>query len=80
MCYDENIRLLANAVIIRACEDYKDDVRQRPAIEHWIMSEHFMLLSRGAVSQIKLINQLRQEVQTNGKKKAVKKNRVTDFF
>lgn len=57
--YDENIKLLANAVILQACRDYVIDSR---SIEHFINSEWFVLLSRGACNPQALIKRLREGV------------------
>lgn len=40
--YNENYKILANAIIRQAIDDYYKDVRARPDIEHWIMSEDFL--------------------------------------
>lgn len=78
--YDMNCKLLANAIILQAIDDYYKDVRCRSSIEHWIKSEEYSILSRNCLDADLLIKFLRQEVQTHGKKKAITKNHITDFF
>lgn len=78
--YDMNYKLLANAIILQAVDDYYKDVRCRPSIEQWIKSEEYYLLSRNCLDADLLIKFLRQEAKQNGKKKAITKNRITDFF
>lgn len=51
---------LANAIIVRACEDYKSKEYQfrRFSIEKFLKSEYANLLMRGCCSQDKIINYL----------------------
>ena len=70
--YDENVKMLANAIVIRACEDYKEDARLRIGVEKFIMSEWFWILTRGRCDPRALINHL-QEVVNNGEEVYPKK-------
>lgn len=55
---------LANAIIIRACDDYKSKEYQfrRFPIEKFLKSEYANLLLRGCCSQDKIINYLSEVV------------------
>lgn len=55
---------LANAIIIRACDDYKSKEYQfrRFPIEKFLKSEYANLLMRGCCSQDKIINYLSEVV------------------
>ena len=64
--YDNNIKMLANAVVIRACMDYADDVSCRDSVERFLYSEWFQLLTRGCCDPGALVKHLR-EVVNNGK-------------
>lgn len=56
---------LANAIIIRACDDYKmlPYKNERMFIEKFIRSGYFEMLSRGCVPAEKLINHLVHEAE-----------------
>lgn len=50
--------LLANAIIIRAVEDYKNGTITEEAFIHFIKSDYFYILSRGCVSPEKIIKEI----------------------
>lgn len=60
----EGLLNLANAIIIRACDDYKsrDYQSRRFPIEKFLKSEYANLLMRGCCSQDKIINYLSEVV------------------
>lgn len=58
---------LANAIILRACEDYQDPWR-REFCREFFMSEWFMLLSRGCTNGETVIQFLEKEKFAHGKK------------
>lgn len=65
----ENLKLLANAIIIQAYKDYKDEPAMRGDVINFIRSDWFIFLSRGYVKQADLIQYLRSEVYEYGEKK-----------
>lgn len=60
----EGISLLANAIIIRAVEDYKEGRLSYLEFHRFLHSDWFLLLSRGCVSPESIL----KEVSENGKK------------
>ena len=58
---------LANAIILRACEDYQDPWR-RGFCQEFFRSEWFMLLSRGCVKGETIIQFLEKENSEHGEK------------
>ena len=65
--YDENIKLLANAVILRACIDYERSPGERYGLEMFFRSDWFNLLSRGSCDPERLISFLKGAIK-NGTK------------
>lgn len=61
----EGISLLANAIIIRAVEDYREGHLSYLEMHRFLHSDWFLLLSRGSVSPESIL----KEVSTNGKKR-----------
>lgn len=59
--YKENYENLANAIIVKACKDYKvGSERQRKLIEHFFKSEMFLIITD--LCPETLIRKLREEV------------------
>lgn len=61
----ESWSLLANAIIVRAIDDYKEGRISYLDLYRFVHSDWFLLLSRGCVSP----NSILKEVTKNGKKK-----------
>lgn len=55
-------RLLANAIILQAIRDYRDEKISKAQLINFLHSDYFVVLSRGAVSADVII----QEVVKNG--------------
>lgn len=63
----EAIKRLANAVILRACDDFGTYPHGRD-VEAFFMSDWFILLSRGSVEGRTVIKQLEEDQKHYGKK------------
>ena len=63
----EAIKKLANAVILRACDDFGTYPHGRD-VEAFFLSDWFILLSRGSVEGRTIIKYLEEEQRTHGKK------------
>ena len=51
-------KLLANAIIIKAVEDFENNVISEEVFLRFIKSEYFAILSRGCVSPEKIIKEI----------------------
>lgn len=63
----EAIKRLANAVILRACDDFGTYPHGRD-VEAFFLSDWFILLSRGSVEGRTIIKYLEEEQKIYGKK------------
>lgn len=51
-------KLLANAIIIKAVEDFENNVISEEVFLRFIKSDYFAILSRGCVAQEKIIKEI----------------------
>ena len=67
MVDNEGIKRLANAVILRACDDF-GIYPHGLDVKAFFLSDWFILLSRGSVEGRTVIKYLEEEQKTHGKK------------